>query len=630
MKIKKFKMKKTILILTVITTSFVQKLVAQDTTNLEEVTIYGDRIENPINKEGKSIQIITKEQLKNIPAQSINEVLVQFTGIDIRQRGANGVQADIGLRGSTFDQVLVLINGVKMNDPQTGHHTLNLPVDLASIERIEVVKGAGARVYGQNAFAGVVNIITKNPQETTLKFKLVGGDFNLGEISATATYATKKASHLLSVNHGFSDGYKFNTDYYLTNIFYSSQLNISEKDKIELMAGFNEKKFGANGFYSSPLFKDQYEETQTSIVSAKYKHKVGEESRINYGIYWRRNQDMYLFLRENPSYYRNHHIGNTVGININSVLKSKLGKTGLGIDVSRIFIESNNLGKRNRDLQTLFVEHQFSFFKNKITMTPGIQIVRNSEFGEFFLPGLDLNANITSYLVAFANAGKTFRTPTFTDLYYQGRTNIGNDLLQPEVALSGEVGFRFNKSGINIQTSYFYRNGKNIIDWTKNNTIDPWKPTNLLELNTKGFDVEFGINFAKLRKKTLRVSSDKSKASGFSFVKNIRIGYTNITSDIVEDTSFISKYAFENLANQVTSSITFAYFKNVTHSVLLRYSDRVNLIDYSILDTKLQYDNGKYLIYAEVSNLLDTKYQETNLVIMPGRWFRLGLGYTFK
>lgn len=592
---------------------------SQDTTTklLNELVISADRIENSIQKEGKSIQIITKEQLKNIPAQSIAEILVQVAGIDIRQRGANGVQADIGLRGSTFDQVLVLINGVKMNDAQTGHHTMNLPIDISVIEKIEIVKGAGARIYGQNAFAGVVNIITKNPKDVSLKFKVVGGDFNLGEISATGTFVTKKSSHLLNVNHGFSDGYKYNTDYYTTNIFYSNTIKINKKDNIELMTGFVEKKFGANGFYASPAFKDQYEETQTSIVSAKYKHKIGKSSKINYGIYWRRNQDEYLFLRENPSFYRNHHIGNTVGLNVNTVLKSKIGKTGLGLDISRVYIESNNLGKRQRHLQTFFAEHQFNFFKDKLHVTPGLQLVYNSGFGGIFLPGIDVNYELNSMFSIFANSGKTYRTPTYTDLYYRGRTNIGNENLQPEVALTHEAGFRFDNEGFNFQASYFYRDGKNIIDWTKTSFINPWQPTNLMEVKMQGLDTDLQI--------------DSRKITGNNHVlKYINLGFTKLNSDTKLDSSIISKYAYEYLANQFTSSIVFEYFDNLTHSILFRHVDRVNLPNYNILDSKIQYDNGTYLAFIEVSNIFDIKYKETNLVVMPGRWLRIGLGYTFS
>ena len=236
---------------------------------ITEYTVSGERIKNTYQEEGKSVLIIDKEQLKNTPAVSVAEILVQHAGVDIRQRGANGVQADIGLRGSTFDQVLILLNGVRMSDAQTGHNSLNIPVDVSAIERIEIIKGAGARVYGQNSLAGVVNIITKNPKKTFTSLKLTVGDFNLWDYTVTTGLKTEKTSHLLSLNRNTSDGYKYNTDYSIANYFYSGELDAKEETKFNIykprltwMAGFTEKKFGANGFYSSPAFKDQYEETQ--------------------------------------------------------------------------------------------------------------------------------------------------------------------------------------------------------------------------------------------------------------------------------------------------------------------------------------------------------------------------------
>ena len=158
---------------------------------ITEYTVSGERIKNTYQEEGKSVLIIDKEQLKNTPDVSVAEILVQHAGVDIRQRGANGVQADIGLRGSTFDQVLILLNGVRMSDAQTGHNSLNIPLDVSAIERIEIIKGAGARVYGQNSLAGVVNIITKNPKKTFTSLKLTAGDFNLWDYTVTTGLKTE-------------------------------------------------------------------------------------------------------------------------------------------------------------------------------------------------------------------------------------------------------------------------------------------------------------------------------------------------------------------------------------------------------------------------------------------------------
>jgi len=584
---------------------------------LKEFKLESDRISFSEMEEGKSVVVLSKEKIKNTPAMSINELLVQVAGVDIRQRGANGVQADAGIRGSTFDQVLILLNGVRMSDPQTGHHSLNIPVDVALIERIEIVKGAGARVYGQNALAGVINIITKVPNESFLTERVVAGDFNLYELTVSGGIKGKKASHLISLNRSASDGYKHNTDYEITNAFYSSKLLFDkkkEKDQnLAFMAGFTEKKFGANGFYSSPDFIDQYEETQTSVVSVKYENRLSKSIALNASTYWRRNQDEYVFLRQNPSFFRNMHINNTLGVNLNMIYSSKLGETALGVDVSKVWIQSNNLGKRQRTVQTAFLEHKFSLLQERLFITPGVQASYFSDFDGVLLPGIDASYRITKKITAFANAGYTYRVPTYTDLFYQGRTNIGNENLNPEVALSYEGGVRAKLGFFKLQASYFVREGNNIIDWTRADVNSPWQPNNLIQLNTSGVDVD--INWQPLSRK---------------FIQTMGVGYTYLNQETGVEDGLLSKYALENLNHQLTAFVALKYHKNITHSVNYRYTDRVNLDDYSIVDTKLAFDNGKILIYGEIANLLNQEYRETNLVVMPGRWFRIGVGCTLN
>jgi vitamin B12 transporter len=584
---------------------------------LKEFTLESDRISFSEMEEGRSVVVLSKEKIKNTPAISINELLVQVAGVDIRQRGSNGVQADVGIRGSTFDQVLILLNGIRMSDPQTGHHSLNIPVDVASIERIEIVKGAGARVYGQNALSGVINIITKVPNESFLSEKVVAGDFNLYDITVSGGIKGEKANHLISLNRNASDGYKYNTDYEITNAFYSSKLSFNKKKEkrqfLTFMSGFTEKKFGANGFYSSPSAIDQYEETQTSVVSIKYENKLSKKISVNTTTYWRRNQDKYLFLRQNPSFFRNMHINNTLGVNLNMVYTNKLGETALGIDVSKVWIQSNNLGKRQREVQTAFLEHKFSLLENRLFITPGIQASYFSDFDGVFLPGIDASYRINKKITAFANAGYTYRVPTYTDLFYQGRTNIGNENLNPEIALSYEGGMRARLGFFKFQASYFVREGKNIIDWTRPDEASPWQPNNLVQLTTQGIDADA----------TWQPLTNK-------YIQSIGIGYTYLDQETEVEDGLLSKYALENLNHQVTAFLAVNYHKNITHSLNYRYTDRVNLDDYSVLDTKLAFDNGKILVYGEISNLLNQEYRETNLVVMPGRWFRIGVGCTLN
>ena len=181
--------------------------------NIERVDLGGRCLSVSHNDVNENVTVITKKQIENSPATSIDELLQFYSGLDIRRRGSNGVQSDIGIRGSSFEQVLVLINGVRMNDSQTGHNTFNIPFDISAVERIEIIKGSSAKLYGQNVFAGVINIITKTSSQEQVTVKAQGGDFKTYDLSASGTFGTEKFTNLFQVSSGASDGYRYNTDY---------------------------------------------------------------------------------------------------------------------------------------------------------------------------------------------------------------------------------------------------------------------------------------------------------------------------------------------------------------------------------------------------------------------------------
>ena len=235
--------------------------------NIDEVTITGKLMDLPLKKSSVNVTIIDKTQIQNSAAQSVEEVLAYYTGMDIRKRGANGVQTDLSIRGSSFEQVLLLVNGIRMADSQTGHNSMNLPFDLATVEKIEILKGTAARGFGNGAYAGVINIITKANSKNNLIVSGEGGDFKSYAYGAASNFGTERFRNFIQVNNSESDGYRYNTDYKIKNIWYQNNLAIKDGN-LKLMAGIQEKKFGANGFYASPAFTDQYEEVQVSLVSA--------------------------------------------------------------------------------------------------------------------------------------------------------------------------------------------------------------------------------------------------------------------------------------------------------------------------------------------------------------------------
>lgn len=575
-------------------------------SEISEITVQGKFLNLPLKKVNENITVISKQELENSPAKSIEEVLAQFTGMDIRKRGANGVQADISVRGSSFEQVLILVNGIRINDSQTGHNSMSIPFDLASVEKIEIVKGPAARRFGQNAYAGVINIITKPSSDENIVFTASGGDFKTYSLGVGANFGNTRSSNFIQVNSSSSDGYRYNTDYKINNIFYQNRYKI-ENGNVNFQAGIQEKKFGANGFYATPAAKDQYEETQASIVSLGI-DKNYEKWGLNSAVYWRRGQDMYEYIRNKPEIYRNMHIGNNFGAELNGSYRSDLGTTGLGLELRKEFLASNNLGHRERFVTQVFFEHHFSFLENKLNISPGISWANYDTDGNFFYPDLDLGFDFSEHHKIYGNIAKVNRIPTFTDLYYVSKTEAGNPNLKPENAVSAEIGYRFQKQSFLGKISGFLRDSDNSIDWSKQNANDIWRAENIGKIKTKGVEVELAQHFN-------------------SFLKSYSVGYTFLESNYEQPTGLLSRYVMENLKHQFVAKLEVFFLKKFTNQLIYRYNERVSTGSYQILDEKLSYDAKNYNIYIMVNNILDTEYTETFGVPMPGRWFHVGLSF---
>ncbi|WP_194304270.1 TonB-dependent receptor plug domain-containing protein [Chryseobacterium sp. LAM-KRS1] len=578
-------------------------------SDIETIEVQGKFIATPYKSANQNITIISREEIANAAAKSIDEILQMVPGMDIRRRGANGVQSDVGFRGSSFEQILILLNGIRMNDSQTGHNSLNIPVDLEDVERIEIIKGPAARRFGQNAYAGVINIITKTILGKKVKISAEGGDYETYGFGLNAQLGNEKFSNSLQANSSTSQGYMHNTDYEIRNVFYQSKLGIRNGD-IRLQAGFSEKKFGANGFYSSPKATEQYEEMQASIISLAHQQTFGK-LKLNSNVYWRRGQDMYLYNRQNPALYRNMHIGNNVGGEVNSSYTWGLGTTGVGVELRKEFMVSNNLGDRNRFVTQVLFEHHFSLLDKKLNISPGISWANYSKEGNFFYPGLDVGYNFDSNNKVYANVARVHRVPTFTDLYYISKTEQGNPGLLPENAVSSEMGYQYQNKILLAKISGFMRSSKNSIDWVKKSLEDPvWYAQNVGEIDTKGVEIEFNHRL-------------------FPWVK-YSLGYTYLDTEFKQSNDFVSRYVLDNLKHQLVAKLETSFLQHFTNELVYRYNDRVNLGSYNLLDEKISFVKKDFSVYVLINNVTNTKYTETFGVQMPNRWFHIGFTYNIN
>ncbi len=584
----------------------------QDTTQLGEIIINSTRIDLPFKENSRTIQIVTANDIKKLGVNNVTQVLQQVTGIDVRRQGTGGSQADLYIRGGSFDQTLLLIDGIKVDDPQTGHHTLNMAVPVDVIKRIEIIKGPAARIFGQNAFTGAVNIVTKDGLDNSLSANIQGGSFHEFLAEVVGTVSKKNSNHIIQVSKNFSEGYRYNTDFNNTQIFVKSTFN-KNKLPIKLLTSFNERKFGANGFYGIPSATEQYEETQASLVGLSTEIK---KNRFTWKpkIYWRRNQDEYIYIRNNPSIYRNLHITNKFATELNGSYQSKIGTTGFGIELSKYYINSNNLGDNQREIATLFLEHRFKFFNNSFDVTPGIATSYFSDFDNKIFPGLDLGYKISNSIRVYGNIGYTYRVPTYTDLYYVGPQAMGNENLQAEEAIAEEIGITLNFNKLHTSIAGFNRNSKDLIDYVRVNESDEFfTPLNIQDVVTRGLEIESAYHF-KL----------------FSQPQKINLGYTYIDDEVKKSNVAESRYSINSMKHQVIGTLNLQWLKNLSTTFAYRYIERTSGISYSVYDASAKYKLNTLELSLYANNIFNEEYSETSLIPMPKSNVMFGLRYAFN
>jgi vitamin B12 transporter len=539
------------------------------------------------------------------------DLLQQVSGIDIRRRGVPGTQADLYIRGGGFDQTLLLIDGMKMDDIQTGHHTLNLLLPIQLIERIEIIKGPASRIFGQNAFNGAINIVTKSlPKLDKKQFEMLvsnptfGSFKQFGFLINSRLSLKEKFNAQLTFSRSKSDGYRYNTDYSNDFFFFKSEIK-TQKNPIIITSGFTEKKFGANGFYASPSATDQYEETQASFLGIST--LLGSEKfLVRPKLYWRRGQDEYIYIRNNPSVYRNLHKTNKIYLDFSFSKLFESSRLNFGIDLSNSSISSNNLGDHNRFTTSLYADYTFKTKDNKLSFSPGLSISNFSDMSTHFFPGIDVGFDLNEKINLYANYGKTYRIPTYTDLYYSDRNTIGNPDLNPEHAITNEIGIKYSNENIDVSSSFFTRKSSNIIDYVKQSEQDKWEATNIRNLDTNGFDLSFLYKI--------------------SLYNSLRIGYTYLFDKSYVSQVNYSRYAINSLRHQLNTRLALKYSNKITHTLISRFGERSNKVSHIVYDSNLKYQlSENSYFFINVNNIFNEEYYETNLVPMPGRNFLIGV-----
>lgn len=622
--------------------------VAQTDTNsvskhldLDEVVIESKVKAEAYSDLTRVVSVVTHEEIQQISASSLQDVLAKLINVDIRQRGSQGVQADMTFRGGSFDQTLVLLNGVNITDPQTGHHNLNIPIDLNSIQRIEILQGPGARVYGPGAFSGAINIITKPKPENSIKISSKAGENGLFDGNLQGSIKTTNSSTFLSVSHNQSDGYIDNTDFKISNLFLHTNITTKVGD-FSFFSGYQLKGFGANSFYT-PKYPNQYENTNSLISFLEYEKKWKQNKLLVNG-YLRKHWDRFeLFRSDPPSWYtgHNYHLTTVSGAKVNYQFLYNAGRTQFGTELRNENIISNRLGDTlskpisikgenglfytmgdNRLIYNVNADQLFYF--NRFIISGGFNYSYCKNFSGNWSYGFDVSYRLLEKVKIYSSVNRTFRNPTFTDLYYVGPTNTGNPNLKPESAFTYEGGIKLDYQLLAGSVGFFHRDGKDIIDWIKLPSETKWHTTNYTSLNTDGFELSLNS-----------ILKDK-----IPFVNSISTNYSRYWT-YKQSGDFDSYYALDYIKHNLKFGINHQIISKLSASWNFSWQKREGSYidvagvsqDYKpfwLIDLKVMWTATNYSIYAEGTNLFDKNYVDIGNITQPGRWISFGFNYKFK
>ena len=599
--------------------------------NLQEVLVVSHKAE--VHSDAyRLITQVSHDEIAALPVHSIADILQYLPGLDARTRGVSSAQADISMRGGTFDQVLVLLNGIPLNDAQTGHYTLNLPVSAELIERVEVLQGTSSGLFG--AFSGAVNIVTKNEiknhisqiptPKSEVHLRLTSGMNGLAHPEISATFQSGEAQVNLSAEYSRSEGYYApspsekeatacrNSDVQLANLY--TQVRWKGLD-VQLGTQWKDAGLGMGYGFGS---QDQFDATRTAFGAARYEHRLGAW-RLKAQAVYRANYDRYEWHRGTVS---NRHWNHTASTAFSAHYASRIGTTSFGAGLRNKNIRSTNLGNHNRLHVHYFAEQ--TFYYAGLSASLGVNGTYNEQFGYLMGGGANIGYEFLQNNHVYINANRSLRMPTFTDLYYDAGNQLGNCDLQPEEAWLLSVGYKGQwklKSQIDVSVDGYYRRGRNIIDWvyTPEDAKRPYHAANQQQVNAAG--VELSVAY-RLNEWLRCVSVDYA--------------YTYLDLDLKQSGSRYLDYLSHKLTLHLEHGIYVCTKGTFGASWTIRFQKREGqyndadgaVRDYTpvcLLDGSVFWQNRFLRISVDCTNITNRHYYDYGGVLQPGAWAQLSV-----
>jgi len=566
---------------------------ADEGYTLEKIVVTGDSGNN--RNQNYQSETISGRDIKEKQINSAADILRYVPGVDLRYRGTSGIQGDLSVRGSTYEEVAVLIDGIRINDPQTGHYNLDLPLTAMDIEKIQVIKQGSSSLYGTGALSGTINIITKRPLKKSRSLEITVGQHALYSQAFLCDMPAKDISNSFSYEHKISNGARPNTDFEYQTFSYI--LNKDWQDNsLNFLAGYQDKDYGADGFYSN-LYNEEEEHTETLFVKAGLDSDLGP-SNLKNSAFLRRHHDRFLLNRNNPLFYQNMHTTYSYGIHSGIDWPVKYGDMETGFEIARDEINSTNLGKNTRINEAWFLGFNPAP-ENNIETSARFRIdhFQNWSYQDSFDSGAGwrLADNKLKIKACFSHA---FRGPSFTELYYSDPANKGNADLKVEKSDNYSIGLETNYRDIEIECGGFLRKVTNLIDYIRPTVNDVWQAANLGKVYFKGLEL---------------------KAGPFSYT------YMEANKD---NTGYLSKYALDILKHQLMFNLRHSA-RGLKIDWRLSYNERKFGETYFIGDVCVSkaFENKNTVIepFIKIDNFTDTNYTEVAGVLQPGRWVQSGI-----
>jgi iron complex outermembrane receptor protein len=558
----------------------------------ETIIVTGTFVPISLSENNRSVESLDTRQNPLLFGASVDYLRLDPT-IDLQQRAPNGVQADLSILGSTFAETLVLLNGLRMNDAQTAHHDLDIPIPMEAISRIEVLHGAGSTLYGADAMGGAVDFITAPAKATEIRLLTGVGNQGFNQEHVFGSFLIHDWSETLAGDRDFSTGFIPDRDYRSTSASSETQFK-SALGVTDVMFAGSDRPFGANNFYGD---YPSWERTKNWFAAAQ--QDLGTETTAAFG--YRRHSDEFILFRDDPALYENNHIDQSwqAALRRHQPLRDSL-TLSYGAEMQGDSIVSNNLGDHARNREAVYGSLDFRYWR-RFSLTAGAREELFSGGESAFTPTLAGGWWLKPNLKLRASVSRGFRLPTYTDLYYSDPADVGNPLLKPESAWSSEVGTDWTPAGrVSAGVTFFQRWDRDVIDYVQFAPGQPYQATNIDDLHFTGVEADT----------TFHLPRDQE----------IQLAYTFLHGDHAPlPVGEVSRYVFNYPSNEAAFNWIGSWRQLLVARTRVGVMQRFTQEAYPVWDLSIARKAGMVRPYLQFANLSNTGYEEIPGVLMPSR-----------